>query len=339
MEQERAAAAARPARATLPRRRLGRTGLEVSVLGLGGAFLGAARDRDNPAAERAEIASATVRAAVEFGINYIDTSPFYQDEVAERSLGVALSGLSPEQRDGLYVSTKVGTRSGMVGQYDGASVRRSLAISREALGRDYLDIVFVHDPTSAEHMDQVLAVGGAAEAIEDLKAAGMVGALGLGVGNHQWHRRCIEDGRFDVVLLPYDYSPVRDSARSLIELARAHDVGVVSASPYLRGLLAGPHPADQARYRVQEPQDVQRAAAVYGWCRERGVDVGALAMQFSLRNTGIGSTLVGSRDAAEIAVSFRHATMDLPDGIWAEFEAAAARFPAAAPGGEAGVVI
>ncbi|MDE0448151.1 MAG: aldo/keto reductase [Spirochaetaceae bacterium] len=338
MEQERAAAAG-PARATLPRRRLGRTGLEVSVLGLGGAFLGAARERDNPVAERAEIASATVRAAVEFGINYIDTSPFYQDEVAERSLGVALSGLSPEQRDGLYVSTKVGTRSGMVGQYDGASVRRSLAISRDALGRDYLDIVFIHDPVSDEHVDQVLAGGGGAEAIEELKAAGKVGALGLGVRNHRWHRRCIEDGRFDVVLLPYDYSPVRDSARSLIELAREHDVGVVNASPYLRGLLAGPDPADPARSGNQEPRDVQRAAAVYAWCRERGVDVGALAVQFSTRNTGIGSTLVGSRDAAEIAASYRHATAELPEGIWAEFEAAAARFPAAAPGGETGIAI
>ena len=309
------------------------------MLGVGGAFLGAARDRDNPAAERAEIATATVRAAVEFGINYIDTSPFYQDEVAERSLGIALGALPAEQRERVYVSTKVGTRLGMVGQYDGASVRRSLAISREALGRDYLDIVFVHDPVSDEQVNRILAAGGAAEAVQELKAAGMVGALGLGVRNHRWQRRCMEDGRFDVVLLPYDYSPARDSARSLIELAREHDVGVVSASPYLRGLLAGPDPADQARHGNQEPRDVQRAAAVYAWCRQRGVDVGALAVQFSTRNTGIASTLVGSRDAAEIAASYRHATAELPQGIWAEFEEAAARMPAAASGGETGIVI
>ena len=307
------------------------------MLGLGGAFLGAARDRDNPPAERAQIATATVRAAIEFGINYIDTSPFYQDEVAERSLGIALRGLSAEQRRRVRVSTKVGTRSGMVGQYDGESVRRSLAISREALGRSYLDIVFVHDPASEQHMDQILSAGGAAEAIEELKAAGTVGALGLGVGNHRWQRRCMEDGRFDVVLLPYDYSPVRDSARSLIEVAREHDVGVVSASPYLRGLLAGPDPADQARYGNQEPQDVERAAAVYAWCRERGVAVGALAVQFSTRNTGIGSTLVGSRDPFEIAASYRHATTLLPDDIWDEFDAAAALMPAAAAGGESGI--
>ena len=226
----------------------------------------------------------------------------------------------------------------MVGQYDRESVRRSLATSREALGRSYLDIVFVHDPASEEHMDQILGAGGAAEAIEELKAAGTVGALGLGVRNHRWHRRCIEDGRFDVVLLPYDYSPARASARALIELAREHDVGVVSASPYLRGLLAGPDPADAARSANQEPRDVERASAVYAWCRERGVDVGALAVQFSTRNTGIASTLVGSRDSAEIAASYRHATAALPDGIWDEFEAAAARMPAAAPGGETGNV-
>ena len=337
VKQDSEAAAAVPAHGLLPRRKLGRTGLEVTVLGLGGAFLGEARDRGNSAGERAEIATATVRAAVEFGINYFDTSPLYQDEVAERSLGVALGGLTEEQRDEMRVSTKVGTRSGMVWRYDNEAVRRSFAISQEALGRDYLDIVFVHDPASEEHMDQILGAGGAAEAVEELKAEGAVGALGLGVRNHHWHRRCIEDGRFDVVLLPYDYSPVRDSARSLIELARQHDVGVVSASPYLRGLLAGPDPAEQARLGSQEPQDTERAAAVFAWCRERGVDAGALAVQFSTRNTGIGSTLVGSRHPGEITASFRHATAALPEGIWDEFEAAAARFPAAAPGGETGI--
>lgn len=308
------------------------------MLGLGGAFLGAARDRDNPAAERAKIATAAVRTAVEFGINYIDTSPLYQDGIAERSLGVALAALSDEQRSGMRISTKVGTRPGMVGRYDEESVRSSLAISREALGRDYLDIVFVHDPASEEHVDQILAAGGAADTIADLKAAGTAGALGLGVGNHHWQRRCIEDGRFDVVLLPYDFSPARDSARSLIVLAQQHDVGVVSASPYLRGLLAGPDPAVQARHGSQDRRDVERAAAVYAWCRERGIDAGALAVQFSIRNVGIAATLVGSRDAAEIAASYRHATTVLPHGIWDEFEAAATRFPAAAPGGETGIV-
>ena len=337
MEQGSEAIPAAVADRSLPRRRLGRTGPEVTVLGLGGAFLGAARDRDNPAAERAEIATATVRAAVEFGINYVDTSPLYQDGVAERSLGIALGALSERQRTGVHVSTKVGTRPGMVGRYDDRSVRDSLAISQEALGREYLDIVFVHDPTSDEQVDRILAPGGAAETIENLKAAGTVGALGLGVRGHHWQRRCIEDGRFDVVLLPYDYSPARDSARALIELAWERDVGVVSASPYLRGLLAGPDPTEQARYGNQEPQDVARAAAVYAWCRDRGIDVGALAVQFSIRNHGIASTLVGSRDTAEIAASCRHATATLPDVVWSDFEIAAAQFPQAAPGGETGI--
>ena len=318
------------------RRKLGRAGVEVTVLGLGGAYLGALRDRDTSPAERAAIAAHTVRTAVELGINYIDTSPLYQDGVAERSLGVGLAALSGEQRAAVRISTKVGTRPGMAGRYDGDSVRASLAISQEALGREYLDIVFVHDPTSDAEIDRILASGGTAEAIEELKASGTVGALGLGVGSHRWQRRCIEDGRFDVVLLPYDYGPARDSARSLIEFARERAVGVVNASPYLRGLLAGPDPVEQARQRAMDARDVERAAAVYAWCRERGIDVGALAVQFSTRNTGIGSTLVGSRDATEIAASFRHATMVLPERIWDEFQAAAARFPPAAPGGESG---
>jgi D-threo-aldose 1-dehydrogenase len=327
------------------RRKLGRASVEVTVLGLGGAYLGVRRDRDTSPAERAAIAADTVRAAVELGINYVDTSPLYQDGVAERSLGVGLAALSGEQRAAVRISTKVGTRPGMVGRYDGDSVRASLAISQEALGREYLDIVFVHDPTSDADLDRILASGGAAEAIEELKASGTVGALGLGAGSHRWQRRCIEDGRFDVVLLPYDYSLARDSARPLIELAQARGVGVVSASPYLRGLLAGPDPAAQARYVAQEPQDVARAAAIHAWCRARGIDVGALAMQFNTRHHGIASTLVGSRDAAEIAASYRHATASLPHEVWQEFAAAAAAFPPAAAafppaaaGGETGIL-
>lgn len=329
---------AQQAGAGLPRRRLGRLDLELTVLGLGGAFLGMRRDRDTTPQERAEIAAEVVRRAVALGINYVDTSPLYQSEVAERSLGIALGELSAAERARVHLSTKVGTRPGMVGRYDRAAVFASLERSREALGREYLDVVYVHDPQSDEQVDAILGSGGAAEAILEQKAAGSVGALGLGVRTHRWQRRCIEDGRFDAVLLPYDYNLARASAGPLIELAQARGVGVVNASPYLRGLLAGPDPAAQMAYHAQEAQDVECAAAIHAWCRRRGFDVGALAMQFSTRQRGIASTLVGSRDVAEFDASYRHATAALPDGVWPEFAAAAAAFPRAAPGGETGIL-
>lgn len=331
---------AAPAAATagLARRRLGRLDLELTVLGLGGAFLGMRRDRETDPQERAEIAAGAVRRAVELGINYVDTSPLYQGGVAERSLGFALRELSAAQRERVHVSTKVGTRPGMVGRYDRAAVYASLAQSREALGREYLDVVFVHDPQSEEQVAAILGSGGAAEAILEQKAAGSVGALGLGVRTHGWQRRCIEDGRFDAVLLPYDYNLARTSARPLLDLAQSRGVGVVNASPYLRGLLAGPPPAAQARHHAQEAADVACAAAIHAWCRQRGIDVGALAVQFSTREPGIAATLVGSRDAAEIDASYRHATAALAPGVWREFAAAAAKLPLAAPGGEAGIL-
>ena len=322
----------------LPRRRLGRVGPELTVLGLGGAFLGLLRERDTSPQERGVIATGAVRRAVSLGINYIDTSPLYQSGVAERSLGIALGELSAAERARVHVSTKVGTRPGLVGRYDRAAVYASLEQSREALGREYLDIVFVHDPQSEEQVDAILGPDGAAEAILELKAAGSVGALGLGVRTHRWQRRCIEDGRFDAVLLPYDYNLARDSARPLIELAQSRGVGVVNASPYLRGLLAGPDPAAQTSYHSQEAQDVACATAIHAWCRQRGIDVGALAVQFSTRHHGIASTLVGSRDAAEIDASYRHASAALPPGVWQEFAAAAEGFPPAARGGETGIL-
>ncbi|MGH2369984.1 MAG: aldo/keto reductase, partial [Chloroflexota bacterium] len=294
----------------LPSRRLGRAGYQVTALGVGG-WLGALDDPQTSLAEREAAGIEAVRRAVALGITYFDTSPAYGE--AERFLGLGLRTLAPEERARLRIATKAGTHPERRHQYDADSIRWSVERSQQRLFADHIDVVLVHDPRHDADMDAVMGAGGALDALEGLKAQGVIGAIGLGVRTHAFLGRAVESGRFDVILTPYDYNLVRDSARPLIDLAATHDVGVINGSPYAAGVLAGLDPDEAARRRKPlTPQDLVRARALWRWCGERGVDLGAVAMQYSLRHPAIAVTLAGPRTAAEVEGNVRHATTPLP---------------------------
>ena len=335
----------------LSRRRLGRTNYQISIVSAGG-WLGQIYQPDNVAAgmfgnvsaDRAAREAAAIEAvqrAIDLGINYFDTAPMYANGEAERLLGVGLHALSAEQRQPLYVSTKVGwltdRPSAEARQYSADAIRHGLDGSFKQLLSQRIDIVYIHDPATDAHMDTILGPGGAVEALEDYKRQGLVGAIGLGVRKHRFLRRAIESGRFDVILPSYDYTPIRNSASSVIGLAAQHDVGVVSASPYMAGLLAGLDPTFAAARRpVDESADLVRAKALWHWARERQVDLGAVAMQYNLRNEHITTALVGPRDAHEVEVNIKHAITVLPESIWADLYAFLLTLPPGALGGEVG---
>lgn len=315
----------------LPTTSLGRCGVDTTALGVGG-YIGALVEERATDAQRQDAAVAAVHRAIELGVRYFDTSPAYGG--AERYLGAALSGLDRTTRDRLTVSTKVGTHPERPHAYGAGDVRWCFERSRALLGR--IDVVFVHDPGSDADMDAILAPGGAFEALEALKAHGQIRGLGLGNRTHRWLRRVIDDGRADVILPSYDFHPVRACLAPVLDAATAAGVAVVNGSPYDAGLLAGIDLEEAARRRPPHPDDLARARAVHAWCAQRGVDVGAVAVQFSLRDPRVAATLVGPRTAAEVETSVAHATAVLPAGLWTELDAFLAGLrPAPAPGGEA----
>ena len=318
----------------LPRRRLGRTDYEVTELSVGG-WLGLLDEPQAPTVEKERAAIEAVRRAVDLGVNYFDTAPSYGGGgVAERHLGLGLRELGAEERGQLRVSTKVGTHPQRSQQYDRDSIRWSFERSQEVLGCEKIDIIHVHDPSTDEKMDELMGAGGAVETLEGLKEEGVVGGIGLGVRVHRYLRRAIESGRFDVILPSYDYHPIRGSLEPIIELAAERDVGVINGSPYCAGLLAGLDPDVANGRRGNAEGDVRRGRAIWKWCRERDVDCGALAVQYSLRNPKIATALTGPRTAAEVEGNFRHATERLPEGIWEELDSFLESLGPAPPGGE-----
>ena len=317
-------------------RRLGRAGFEVSVLGIGG-WLGRLEEPHFTRADRERAAIDAVRRAVELGVTYFDTSPAYgPDCEAERHLGLGLKALSAAERGRLRISTKTGTHPERRHRYDADSTRWTVDRSLATLFSDHLDLILIHDPRDETDMDAALAPGGALETLEALKEEGVIGAIGLGVRTHRFLRRAIESDRFDVILTPYDYTLLRTSARPVIELAAARNDGVINGSPYAAGLLAGIDPDEAARRRTPlSPEDLDRARRLWRWCRDRELDLGALAMQYGLRHPDIAATLAGPRTAEEVEANVRHATSAIPESVWPDLDAFLTTLGPPSPGGEA----
>lgn len=295
----------------LRQRKLGRGDMVVTEIALGGVGLGGMRTTNDDGA-----AAATIKRAIEHGINYLDTSPLYGE--SERRIGLAFSGMGGRPKS-LYLSTKTGTHPLHRGDYTAAGTRWSVENSLRLLGVDSVDLLLVHDP---ETMDPVLAPNGALDELERMRGEGKFRWIGLGVREHDKLRAAIRSGRFDAILTYADYNLVRQTARPLIEEAAAAGVGVVLAQVFIAGLLAGADPAETAYARSP---DAPLARDWWLWAREREISLRALALQYALRNPLVGTVLVGADAPEQIDEIVASATEAIPASIWADAEERIAR--------------
>jgi aryl-alcohol dehydrogenase-like predicted oxidoreductase len=293
----------------LIRRRLGKTHMEVPVMSLGGAGLGGVF---GPVGDADGVAA--VEKAFALGIDYLDTSPKYGE--AERRMGLALKGV-PRSR--YHISSKVGTHPSRPGDYSAEAAYWTVANSLKVLGCEYLDICLIHEPEPSQ-LDQALAPGGALEALVDLKRQGVIKAIGIGVQDHALHRRMMATGHLDVSLTVNDYTLLRQTVvEGVCEPAGKLGVGVINGAALAMGLLSGRDP-DSVGTRKWTPPAAEVAGAnqIHRWCKERGVDVLALALQFSLRQPRFACTLIGAATAAEVQGCWDAVTREIPEQVWEE---------------------
>ena len=287
---------------------IGRTDMVVTAMSLGGAGLGGifgpVGDADGVAA---------VEKAFELGINYLDTSPKYGE--AERRMGMALRGVP---RDRYFISSKVGTHPSRPGDYSADAARWTVDNSLKVLGVDYLDLCHLHEP-EPHNLDQALGPGGALEALVDLKAQGVIRAIGIGVQDHALHKRMIETGKSDVSMMVNDYTLMRQYVDDVFEVAETHDVGLVNGAALAMGLLSGRDPDTVGTPKWTPPAtSVAGARRIHAWCAERGVPVLALALQFAVRQRRFDCTLIGAATPAEVVGCWDAARMELPEAVWDE---------------------
>ena len=282
------------------RRTLGRTGLEVTVLGIGSAWLGHKDGTYTP-----EVGVQTVLAGLESGINLIDTSDNYIAGRSEGFVGEALEHWFGQghRREDLILSTKLTVYPGNPDAFSYEGTMRGVENSLQKLGVDFLDIFLVHDPQS---LDPVLAEDGSIAALRKLKEQGTIRAIGLGCRQHEFHRRCIETGEFDVSLTYHDYNLMGTSAEGgVLEHAVKQDVGVFNAS---------------INASVARKDNVERAKRMSDWCRQRGVDLDTLNLHFCVRERRFASILIGFSRPARVEQNVRAYAETVDEGIWDELE-------------------
>ena len=293
----------------------------VSPIGLGTVSLGLA-ERVRTDAD----ATAIVRALFEVGANVIDTAPVYGE--AERRIGIALRDLEDEAPPDLVVATKVGYRPDPF-DYSEAQTRACVDESLRLLGRDRLDLVYIHD-VEITKFDTVM--NGSLVALQDLRASGVVGCIGVSGGTVDVLRQYVETGEFDAVLTHNRYTLLDQPAGGLI--GRAHELGVAvtNAAPFSAGMLARPFdpggthtsgPFAALDFEQGRPEAIERVRTIAAIAAGYGVDLPTAAVRFSTRNPAVQLTVLGAESSDEVATAARAATAEIPDRMWAEIAEAA----------------
>jgi D-threo-aldose 1-dehydrogenase len=260
----------------------------------------------------------TFRAALTGPINFIDNAASYGDGEAERRLGVVLAQMGGIPH-GYVVATKA-DRDLQTGDFSGEQMRRSVERSLRLLGLDRLQIVHLHDP---EHStwEQITAPDGAIQTLLDLKREGVIGFIGLAGGPADLMQRYVETGAFDLLVTHNRYTLLNRSGSALIDAAASRGMGVLNAAPYGSGLLAkGPDSGARYVYQDAPAQVLEQARAMDAVCRRYDVPLGAAALQFSMRDPRIASTIVGMTKPERIQQTVEWASYPIPDQLWTDIE-------------------
>ena len=300
------------------RKALGSTGLQVTPLCIGCGALASMPEDFGYVVPEAQ-ALATLRLAFRSPINFLDTAAAYGDGESERRIGLVLrelGGLPP----GYVLSTKA-DRNLQTGEFSGEQFRRSLDRSLRLLGLDRLPLVFLHDP---EHttFEQVMTRGGPLDVMQQFKAQGVIEHLGIAGGPIDLLIRYVETRAFEVVITHNRYTLLHRGAEPLIDHATRLGVAVLNAAPYGSGILAkGPEAYPRYAYRDAATSVVERARRMADLCRENGVPLAAAALQFSLRDPRIVSTIVGLSRPERITETLGLLTRPIPDDLWPRLDA------------------
>ena len=303
---------------SLARRPLGKTGLAVTPLCIGCAPLGDMPETFDYGVSE-EQALATIRAIFASPINFIDTAASYGDGESERRLGIVLRELGglPSR----FVLASKADRDLHTGDFSGEQMRRSVERSLRLLGLNQLQLLYLHDP---EHttFEQAMSAGGPVETLQRCQQEGLIAHLGVAGGPIDLMRRFVETGIFEAAISHNRYTLLNTEADAFWDVCLNYGVAAVNAAPYGSGILAK-GPGAYPRYMYQDaPQSMlTRARQMEAICKRYGVPLGAAALQFSLRDRRITSTIVGISRPERLTETIVLAEYPIPAELWGELEA------------------
>ncbi len=298
---------------------LGRTGLAVSKLCFGTAAIGSMPAAFGYAVED-DRARATLQAVFAGPVNFIDTARNYGHGRSEERIGAVLSEIGGLPA-GFVISSKL-DRDFDTNRFDAARARRSLEQSLAALGLDRIPLLHLHDPEHASDLADIAGPRGALSELFKMKAEGLVDAVGLAAGRVDVMMPLIADWDFDAIITHNRFTLANRNAEPMIDVCVARGIAVLNAAPYASGVLAKGS-GNSRRYAYQEATDamlepIRRIEAI---CDRHDVPLGAAALQFSMRDPRIASTIVGVSRPERITETLEWAEWPVPDALWEELGA------------------
>jgi D-threo-aldose 1-dehydrogenase len=321
--------------------RLGRSDVEVTRLGFGGASIGGLF-----AAVEDDVAAATIDRAWRLGIRYFDVAPLYGYGTSERRLGATLRD---RPRDEYVVSTKVGRlvwpaggiapgadidRQALDGRndayyadvgdrrivfdYSAAGVVRSLEESLERLGTDRIDLAFIHDPD--DHWQA--AIEGAYPALHRLREQGVVRAIGVGIKQSPMLVRFARETEMDAFLVAGRYTLLdQDALPELMPLCIERGISVLIGGVMNSGVLADPRPGAHFDYGPAGPEVLERARRLGEVCERHGVPLRAAAIQFPLAHPAVAGLIAGVRRVEHLDEYPDFMRWPIPPALWDDLRA------------------
>ena len=300
-----------------------RTGVEVSRLSLGTAALGGLYTSVSDAD-----CTDTVLAAIDNGINFIDTAPHYGKGTSEVRIGKALAG---RDRSTFVISTKIGrllvpsttdiddffmdADNTVERKFDFSvsGVRQSLEGSLERLGLDSVEILFIHDPDA--NADE--AILEAYPELDRMRSEGIIKAIGVGMNQCETPTRVIKETDIDMVLIAGRYSLLDQKAlEGLLPAALERNVDIIAAGVFNSGILANPVKGATYDYVPASDEPLAKAMRIREVLEGHKVSLTSAALQFPLRHPAVKSVLVGCRSAAEVATNIAEFDKTIENKVW-----------------------
>lgn len=335
-------------------KRVGNSSLSVPAFGLGTVFLA---DPDTLMSE-AE-AQATLDTAWDAGLRYFDTAPWYGNTLAEHRLGHALWR---KPRDDYVVTTKIGRvfrrpkdpahfdfprwKGGLHFElrfdYGYDAVMRSYEDSLQRLGLNTVDALAIHDLDLRFHQEEAkvkqyldqLDAGGGFKALEELKRAGEIKAIGAGINHRGMIPRFLERFAMDYFLVAMPYTLLdQDALETELPLCLEHEVGVVIGAVFASGVLAtGATSGALYRYTAAQPEVLERVRKIEAVCARHQIPLAAAALQFPLLHPAVVAVIPGANAPSQITDNLAHLRRDIPAAFWAELKAEKLLHPEAPTG-------
>jgi D-threo-aldose 1-dehydrogenase len=306
-------------------------------IGFGGVPIGGFRGHVG-----ADQGVAAVRRAFELGVRYFDTSPHYGNGRSELILGHAMRDVP---RDDWILSTKIGRwlePAGAPGRppqarpgegapfnshfdYTRDGTLRAFEQSLTRLGTSRIDLVYIHDLDAQAHGSEEaaekhfrIALTGALPTLHELKRAGMIRGVGVGINQPHWAERWIREADLDMLMLAGRVTLLnRDAIPGILDECRRRKVTYIAAGAFNGGLLArGPGGVDHFNYKPIPPEIEAAYEKLQSLARESGTDLKAAAIQFVLRHQDVASVVMGARSPEEVEENLRLAKMPVPEAFW-----------------------